>query len=234
MAESLSQQKKKMRTVMERMKKKYSVAKLLSKDPNLELLIYLVLREDWDFRKAGKALRRLQEEFVDWNEVRVSYHRELAEALAFMKYKDIDGKIKRFQETMREVFNEYNRLNLDFLMEKEFEETRKVLANIEPLGKANAYIFLQCLQDALDEAPPRSSKNLVMSMEALRVGIRLGLIKKTGSLNVGCKEFGKLLEPSEYIAFQHFFVRHAEMVCFSKNPECESCFLNALCKFYKP
>ena len=113
-------------------------------------------------------------------------------------------------------------------------KTRKVIANIAPLGMANAYIFLQCLQDALDQAPSRSSKNLVMSTEALRVGIRLGLIKKTGSLNVGCKEFGKLLEPADYIAFQHFFVRHAEMACFSKNPKCESCFLNSLCKYFKP
>jgi endonuclease III len=73
-----------------------------------------------------------------------------------------------------------------------------------------------------------------MSPDALRVGIRLGLIKKTGSLNVGRKEFEKILDSTEYIAFQHLFVRHAETFCKSKNPLCESCFLNTVCKFNQP
>ena len=92
---------------------------------------------------------------------------------------------------------------------------------------------MQCLRDQLDEAPAKSSLTLVMSADALRVGIRLGLIKKTGSLNVGRKEFSKLLDPANYLAFQHLFVRHADTLCLSKNPLCESCFLNTLCKYYK-
>lgn len=233
MADSLAQQKKKLRAMLAQLKKKYGVTKLIHHEPNLDLCVYLILREGWDFRKATKAVNHLMDQYIDWNEVRVSYFRELTESLASFKFKAMDEKIERFVSMLQCVFNEYNRLQMELLYEKEFDETCKVFESIEPLGVANANVFLQCLQNALDETPTNTPKTLVMSPVGMRMGIRLGLIKKTGSLNVGRKEFTKLLDPKEFFDFQNHFVRHAERVCFSKNPLCKECVLSKDCAFFK-
>jgi endonuclease III len=232
MAESLAQLKKKMREVMASMKKRYGATKLPRKEPGVDLLVYLVLREGWDFRKANRCVKILEDTFVDWNEIRVSFPRELAEATAFLQYDKLYEKIHRFKDVLKEVFQEYNRINLDFLREADFEETRHIFASIEALGKANAYIFLQCLRNELEEVVGDGSETLVMSTESLRVGIRLGLIKKTSSHNVGRKAFTKLLAPADYFAFQNYFVRHAESLCRSKAPLCKECFLSSICKYF--
>jgi endonuclease III len=156
----------------------------------------------------------------------------LAETLTFVKYKDLYDKIYRIREVMREVFGEYNRMGLGFLKEADFEDTRRFFASLKPLGKANGYIFLQCLQAEIDEAEGEGAQTLVMSTESLRVGIRIGLIKKTGSHNVARKEYSKLIDPEDYAALQNYFVRHAEVYCRSKSPLCKDCFVNALCKYF--
>lgn len=234
MAASLAQQKKKMRNVMERMKKKYGVVKLINKDADIAQCLYLVLREGWDYRKATKALKKISEEYVDWNEVRVSYNKELCETIAFVKYADIDKKVERIKEILQDVFNDYNSLDFDFLVDMDFEEILSYFLELTPLGKSNSLVFLQCLQDGIDGIESNHSQTLVMSTDALRVGVRLGLIKKTSSHNVARKEFSKILDPSAYFEFQNRFVRHGEELCRSKNPLCKDCFLNSVCKYYKP
>jgi endonuclease-3 len=233
MAESLTQLKKKYRDAVKRMTRKYGVAKLSGSGADVEQCVYLILREGWDFRKVNKAVKIIAEEFVDWNEVRVSVVKEVREAVSFLKYKDLDAKLTRVKAFLGELYGEYNRLNLEFLLEAEFEETRRTFAEFEHLGRANAYIFLQCLQDELDDVPVGDSVTLVMSTEALRVGIRLGLIRKTSSHNVARKEFLKLMESKEAVVFQNLFVRHGEQICTSKNPMCKECFLNTICNYCK-
>ncbi|MHC4943638.1 MAG: hypothetical protein ACYTG7_11535 [Planctomycetota bacterium] len=233
MAESQAQLKKKMRDVLGKMQKKYGVVKLGNSRADIEQCVFLILREGWDFRKAAKAVKVLEEVFVDWNEVRVSAPREIKEALSFLKYQDLEEKIVRVKGTIQEVYNEFNRLKLDFLLESEFEETRQAFLELESLGRGNAYIILQCLKDMIDESENGDSQTLVMSTEALRVGTRLGLIKKTSSHNVGRREFSKLIRSKDYILIQHLFVRHGEALCTSKSPLCKECFLSSICKYYQ-
>ena len=233
MADSPAQQKKLMRSTMERMKKKYGITKLPGKTPQLELVVYLVLREGWDYRKASRAVKILAEDFVDWNEVRVSTAGELTEHLGELSGRGLTERLARLLDALQDLYNEFNRIQLDFLFEQEFEDTRKAFERIEGLGRANAYLFLQALKDAMDEAPAKSSTTLVMGIDALRVGIRLGIIRKTGSLNVGRKEFTKLLDATEFYAFQNYFVRHAELYCLSQKPLCEDCFLSDRCNYFK-
>jgi len=233
MVESLAQQKKNMRNILTRMNKKYGVVKPGNSRGDIEQCVFLILREGWDFRKAARAVKILVEHFVDWNEVRVSGPGELVEALPFLKYKDLEEKILRILQLLKEVYLEYNCLQLDFLKETDFEDTRKFFAQLEPLGAGNAYIFLQCLQETIDEAAEVDPPNLVISTEALRVGIRLGLIKRTSSHNVGRKAIAKLIGPKDYLSFQNLFVRHGDKICTSKSPLCKECFLNSLCKYYQ-
>src|SRR5262245_55303715 len=49
--------------------------------PVLEQFLYAICRESTTPAKAEQAFKNLQEHFFDWNEVRVSSVRELADAL---------------------------------------------------------------------------------------------------------------------------------------------------------
>ena len=147
MAESLIEKKRKLRKVLKRMERRYGPLSLAPDGPDIGQCIYLVLRENWSIRKALRAWRKLLKDFIDWNEVRVSTHKEIRESIEFTGYPDLDDKIDRIKGILDGVFERYNRLQLDFLKEQDFDETRKFFVNLAPLGKANAYIFLQCLQN---------------------------------------------------------------------------------------
>ncbi len=228
MVESLTRRKKKMRDLLDRLARKYGVTRLSSQEAGLELCVYLIFRQGWDYKKAAKATSAVIDEFVDLNELRVSYIREVCEVLDFLKYKDLREKAGLVIAFLKEVYEEYDCMPSDF-SEMGFEEVRKFFSTIQPLGKSNAYVFLQLLKKEMDGAGAGKPQILVMSSEGLRVAIRLGVIKKTGSQNVGRKELMKLIDPSDYVRFQNFFVRHGDELCKSKAPLCQDCFLKSFC-----
>ena len=70
--------------------------------PVLEQFIYAVCREGTTREPADKAFRQLQDRFFDWNEVRVSSTRELAEALAGLPHPE--ARAQRIIDFLQEVF----------------------------------------------------------------------------------------------------------------------------------
>ena len=60
--------------------------------PVLEQFLYAICREDVTRELADRAFRNLREHYFDWNEVRVSSPRELAESLDCLP--DAEGRIR--------------------------------------------------------------------------------------------------------------------------------------------
>ncbi len=234
--------KTKLRSCLVRMEKKYGVTKTIGGGPTVGQGVFLIFRQGWDFKKASRAARILESEFIDWNEIRVSAKREIQETLAFLKFSDMENRIINIQEYLREVFTAYNDLDNDLFKTMEFESFRRFIIKVTALGKPNAYILLQCHRD---EAAKKSKKaagrgaqtarsgepDLVVSPESMRVAIRLGIIKKTLSIITARRDLAKLLNRNQYLPFQNSFVRHAEAFCLSKNPRCRECILKGSCKY---
>jgi|GEM_PF-2442954 len=228
--------RQRLESILSLAERKYGVTRIIGGGASLEQCLFLILRRGWDFKKASKAIRILESHYIDWNELRVSTIGEIFELIAPLKCSDLEDRVRRMKTFLQTVVDEYNDLNNDLFRLMEFELLRRFLVGVEILGKANAYVFLQCYRNELakkneDEADP--AKLLIISPESMRVGIRLGIIKKTQSTNVARQDFWRIMGPSDDYRFQNVLVQHAETFCFPKNPHCKDCFLKDDCQYFK-
>ena len=94
-------------------KKQYSPIATPSNRTVLEHMIYGAVLEDSTFEAADEAFAKLQENFYDWNEVRVTTRKELAELLkATSKPAEAAARVKK---SLHGVFEKYYQFDLEFL-----------------------------------------------------------------------------------------------------------------------
>ena len=97
MAEPSAAVKKTVSEVLKILEKSTGKVHALTGEPPLDHAVYLILRDRWDYRKAQKALHVLQEEFVDWNEVRATTSGELVSLLRPLGDKDAEVKVEKIR-----------------------------------------------------------------------------------------------------------------------------------------
>ena len=94
-------------------KKEYSVIATPSNRTVLEHMIYGAVLEDSTFEAADEAFAKLQENFYDWNEVRVTTRKELASLLkSVSKPAEAASRVKK---SLHGVFEKYYQFDLEFL-----------------------------------------------------------------------------------------------------------------------
>src|SRR5207237_2342534 len=81
--------------------------------PVLEQFLYAICREGVTREVADRAFRNLREQYFDWNEVRVSSARELAESMACLP--DAENRGQRVIDFLQEVFETTFSFGLDSL-----------------------------------------------------------------------------------------------------------------------
>ena len=126
--------KKKLDQVLKAVEKKWGPVHIPRGHRLLDQAVYLILRENWDYRKATKALGILQMEYVDWNEVRVTTAGEMRGVLAPMGDRDVDVKIERIRTLLISLYRERNRVSLEFLREEDSKECAAFLDGLRALG----------------------------------------------------------------------------------------------------
>ncbi|MBM4067528.1 MAG: endonuclease [Planctomycetes bacterium] len=133
--------------------------------PVLEQFIYAVCREGTTREPADRAFRQLQQRFFDWNEVRVSSTRELAEALAGLPHAEI--RAQRIVDFLQEVFETEFSFDLAPLERKGPKLAAKQLARYQA---ANDYAVAQVVQHSL------GGHTIPLDEPSLRALRRLGLL----------------------------------------------------------
>src|SRR5262249_24329499 len=112
--------------------------------PVLEQFLYAICREGVTKELADQAYRNLQERFFDWNEVRVSSTRELAEVLAFLP--DAETRAQRVVDLLQEVFETTFSFDLEWLHKKGLNQAAKQLSRFQG---ANDYVIASVTQQSL-------------------------------------------------------------------------------------
>jgi len=214
--------KAKLSEVLRRLEKPFGKVIVLPDEPTLDHAIFLLLRENWDYRKAQRALRILQQQFVDWNEVRVSSPAELRSALHELGDKDLDVKIEKIRALLAALWKERNATSLEFLKEMENESRQRLLTNLGVLPQGIVQVLLQCLV---------GKEPLLVHNSAIRTLTRIGWMDRVHSEAAARKVFEKTLEPDDLHAFQLLLTQHGEDVCQSKSPRCGDCVLVEICRF---
>ncbi len=161
----------------------------------IDAVVYGICHEDTTREQANQALSRFKDQFVDWNEVRVSPLEELQETLADVP--DPAARAQRIRRFLRQLFEKtYSFTALEQLAKKPLKEALKTLQPFEAFH--SDYVTATVVQQALgghaipiDEATRKSLEGL--GLHEPDVAERRGLIERAIPKNRGA-EFIDLLE----------------------------------------
>jgi len=187
--------------------------------PVLEQFLYAVCREDVTRDLADRAFRNLQEQFFDWNEIRVSSNRELADAMDGLP--QAEARAQRIIEFLQEVFETTYSFDLESLHKKGLKQAAKQLSRYHAANDfAVAWVTQQSLGGhaiPLDDASLRVLRRLGLiegdedNLENLRGGLEHQIPKSKGS------------------QFNDVVIQIAEDYCYDRDPHCSACPLVSSC-----
>ena len=185
----------------------------------LEQVLYAFCREDATPAQADRAFQQLQERFFDWNEVRVSSSREIAEAFEGMT-KSFD-RAERIISFLQELFETTFSYDMDLLQKKGVKVAAK---QVERQQAVSDFIVAWVTQRSLgghavpvDSATARCLK---------RLGLVEAELEKLPDIRAALEH---LVPKAKNIEFTDTVSRVAVEMCHEKAPACGSCPLSADC-----
>jgi endonuclease III len=187
--------------------------------PVLEQFVYAVCREGATRELADAAFKRLQEQFFDWNEVRVSSVRELADVLDGLS--NAEARAQRIIDFLQEVFETTFSFDLEPLQKKGLKQAAKQLARYQA---ANDYAVAWVVQQSLaGHAMPLDD----LSLRLLR---RLGLLDgDSDNLETLRASLEHHIPKARAPMFCDVISAIAEEYCWEDDPHCVACPLANCC-----
>jgi endonuclease III len=140
-----SEYSKKLRRLYNSLKRKYPKIQPVTHNDLVEALIYSIISEHLTARAAQTAMKRLAENFVDFNDLRVSRSEEIIEALGenTPETKQIASSLSR---ALAAVFNRYNTLSLEALKKIGKRPAKQALGQMDGTSR---FIVNYCVLTAL-------------------------------------------------------------------------------------
>ncbi|MCP4477328.1 MAG: hypothetical protein GY818_04470 [Planctomycetaceae bacterium] len=125
-------------------KKEYQVITPPSNRSVLEHMIYGCCLENSTFDAADDAFARLQENYFDWNEVRVTTVAELEESCRNLS--DPTAAAKSLKKTLHGIFEHYYQFDLDFLKK---ENLSKAVQTFQKFNGVSQFVVSYVAQNGL-------------------------------------------------------------------------------------
>ena len=192
----------------------------------LEQIVLLILTGGSDIVKARSAMKRLQSEYVDWNEVRVTSAYELRKWMRGLGAKKSQEKAEQVKELLSTVYNRFNKLNLDFLHKetKSHEDARK-------RERFQSYLQDKSLAlHAMMTLHGSEKIDIVVQSGVARVLQRLGYLNgKTSTVTVTRAKIRDLFPAEDLILGQWGLYALLERYCHARSPDCRECPLLRHC-----
>ena len=125
-------------------KKEYQVITPPSNRSVLEHMIYGCCLENSNFDAADDAFAKLQENYFDWNEVRVTTVAELAESCRNLS--DPTAAARSLKKTLHGIFEHYYQFDLDFLKK---ENLSKAVQTFQKFNGVSQFVVSYVAQNGL-------------------------------------------------------------------------------------
>jgi endonuclease-3 len=190
--------------------------------PVFEQFIYGLCRENATAEQADQAFRALAERFYDWNEVRVSSHRELEEVFAGLSQPDL--RAQRLLSFLHEVFETTFSFSLDDLQKKKggVKDAAKQLLRYQA---ANEYVGAWVVQRSL------AGHALPLDASSLRCARRLGLVEAGGTAEADTARatLEHIVPKAKGAQFTDALSLLADEYCWEDEPNCPSCPMAGEC-----
>jgi len=196
---------KKLQSYLDKLEKVYGTVELVEGKPALEQAVFLILREGSNTRKAQRALKILEQEYVEWNELRVATPKEVVAVLAEVALNDVDDKISRLLALLSRLFYDFHKKDLEFVKIFEAPQRQKIMNSLSPLGPHVTNVLLQYFENHSMEP-----EGLIVTQDEVNAIVKLGLMRKTSSLNVARKMAEKLIPKADWYRFHYLILRENE------------------------
>jgi endonuclease III len=185
----------------------------------LEQFLYAICREGVTRDAADQAYAALREQFFDWNELRVSSAREIADAIDDY-VADGEARGQRLIDFLQEVFETNFSFDLEGLQKKGLKQAAKQLARYQA---ANEYAVSWVVQKSL------GGHAIPLDTAALRVLRRLGVFEEGHDLEALRTSLEHQIPKLKGAEFVDVLSSLADENCFETNPTCHSCPLHKTC-----
>ncbi len=137
------------------LKKKYGKVKAVVFDDPVEAIVYAIISENVRSSKARSIRKRINEHFVNLNDLRVSRTEEISEVLG-SDSAAARRTADRLTEVLNAIFHKFDRLGMEEVKEMGKRQGRKELEKFQAAGRfAVNYCFLTALRGHAIPLTPR-------------------------------------------------------------------------------
>jgi endonuclease III len=191
----------------------------------LEQLILLMLARGATLQKARRALKALQTDYVDWNDVRVTNPREIASKIALVTGpRQALEKANELIELLSMVYHRFNRINLDFLQDGEGEEAGRKKGRLFSWLSERSHLWPAMLTLHAAKKP-----EVVVDGGLPRVLARLGLVEARSTPPAIRQKIIESVPEELLVTFQFVSYVLSEEFCQVKTPDCTRCPAKPVC-----
>ncbi len=220
---TFKQRQSKLKKTAPLLKKHYPMGRAKA-TPNMmsliQLLVLATITEDPYVPSAMQTVRRMERDYVDWNEVRVSSSHELGELLK--AYHLDPERANDLKSMLQMIFGRENKLSTDLSSSDSFDVIKSYLLGYENCPRRVVDTVLMLLGEHRD---------IPAGDQVMRFTERMGLIETGAGANSLQLLFKKTL-PTQDLRPAHFAIcRHCRELCREKAPLCTKCFLLPHCDY---
>jgi endonuclease III len=186
--------------------------------PVIEHLLYAICREGTTRARADEAFQTLQKHYFDWNEVRVSSARDVAEALAMLPNAEL--RASRIISILQELFETTFSFDLETLHKKGLKQAEKQLQRFDA---CNGFVVAYTLQMGL------GAHSLPVDADMRRTLVRLEMIEEGTPEETLQASLEHLVPKANGQAFGEAVSVLAQEYCHAKQPACPKCPVHDVC-----
>ena len=206
------------RTVLNRLRKRYGELVPPRRSDPLEELILTVLSQHTSDLNAERAFESLRTAFPSWEDVVHAPTNAVADAIRSGGL--ADTKAPRIQAILREVRDRRGAFDLSYLAELADEEARAELVSLPGVGPKTAAVVLSFAlgRDAMP-----------VDTHVHRVTRRLGLVPPTASAERADRILHELVPDGLRTPLHVALIRLGREICKAPTPRCRICPLRDIC-----
>jgi endonuclease III len=221
---SVRSEKARMARMYDRLGRVYGKRRRTNLGTTLEQLIFTVLTSGAKEPQAIKALNLLQEEYVDWNEVRICPEDILREDLnAAGVNSAAPGLLK---DVLEGLFHETASLEPEILDGYTPQQFTAILSKINFPKALTASLLL-----SLESLP--KSVNVPIDSGVARVMVRTGFVRTARATNEIKRCIERMLPGREHPNFHRIVACLSQNYCVNGEPNCRKCPVRNECIHYK-
>lgn len=190
--------------------------------PILEQLLYAICRRNCSRDLADAAFQRLRTSFSDWNEVRVSAVREVADAL--FPLPDAFTRAEQIIKLLQEVFESHYSFDLENFKKKPLHQ---VIKHLSRWRHADDFLVAWTLQYGLE------AHAIPVDESVRRVVVRLGLVSEDQTLSSLQSALQRQVRKANAASVYEIFSALANQYC-QPEPRCQDCCMYSCCPTARP